>query len=44
MPTSTVENYLKAILVRSDGPDAVVSTGAIAETVAVAVSGVGSDD
>jgi DtxR family transcriptional regulator, Mn-dependent transcriptional regulator len=35
MPTSTVENYLKAILVRSEGPDAVVSTGAIAEALGV---------
>jgi DtxR family Mn-dependent transcriptional regulator len=35
MPTSTVENYLKAILVRSDGADAVVSTGAIADALGV---------
>jgi DtxR family transcriptional regulator, Mn-dependent transcriptional regulator len=35
MPTSTGENYLKAILVRSDGPDAVVATGAIAEALGV---------
>jgi DtxR family transcriptional regulator, Mn-dependent transcriptional regulator len=35
MPTSTVENYLKAILVRSGGADAVVSTGAIAEALGV---------
>jgi DtxR family Mn-dependent transcriptional regulator len=31
MPTSTVENYLKAILVRSDDEDGVVATGALAE-------------
>jgi DtxR family Mn-dependent transcriptional regulator len=30
MPTSTVENYLKAILVRSADRDAIVATGAIA--------------
>ena len=35
MPTSTVENYLKAILVRSADADAVVSTGAIAEALKV---------
>jgi DtxR family Mn-dependent transcriptional regulator len=35
MPTSTVENYLKAILVRSADADAVVSTGAIAEALGV---------
>ncbi|HEY5079858.1 MAG TPA: metal-dependent transcriptional regulator [Opitutaceae bacterium] len=35
MPTSTVENYLKAILVRSSAPDSVVSTGAIAEALGV---------
>jgi DtxR family Mn-dependent transcriptional regulator len=31
MPTSTVENYLKAILVRSADEDGVVATGALAE-------------
>ena len=31
MPTSTAENYLKAILVRSGGSDGFVATGAIAE-------------
>ena len=35
MPTSTVENYLKAILVRSADADSVVSTGAIAEALGV---------
>jgi len=35
MPTSTVENYLKAILVRSVGADSVVSTGSIAEALGV---------
>jgi DtxR family transcriptional regulator, Mn-dependent transcriptional regulator len=35
MPTSTVENYLKAILVRSAGADAVVSTGAMSEALGV---------
>jgi DtxR family Mn-dependent transcriptional regulator len=35
MPTSTVENYLKAILVRSADEDAVVSTGSIAEALGV---------
>jgi DtxR family Mn-dependent transcriptional regulator len=35
MPTSTVENYLKAILVRSSDKDAVVSTGALAEALGV---------
>jgi DtxR family Mn-dependent transcriptional regulator len=35
MPTSTVENYLKAILVRSADADASVSTGAIAEALGV---------
>jgi DtxR family Mn-dependent transcriptional regulator len=35
MPTSTVENYLKAILVRSAGAEGVVSTGAIAEALGV---------
>jgi len=35
MPTSTVENYLKAILVRSAGEDATVTTGAIAEALGV---------
>ena len=35
MPTSTVENYLKAILGRSAGPDSVVSTGAIADALGV---------
>ena len=35
MPTSTVENYLKAILVRSAEADSVVSTGAIAEALGV---------
>ena len=35
MPTSTVENYLKAILVRSADADAVVSTGSIAEALGV---------
>jgi DtxR family Mn-dependent transcriptional regulator len=35
MPTSTVENYLKAILVRSSDAGAVVSTGALAEALGV---------
>ena len=35
MPTSTVENYLKAILVRSAEANSVVSTGAIAEALGV---------
>jgi DtxR family Mn-dependent transcriptional regulator len=35
MPTSTVENYLKAILVRSTDADAVVATGTIAEALGV---------
>jgi DtxR family Mn-dependent transcriptional regulator len=35
MPTSTVENYLKAILVRSGDGDAVVTTGVIAEALGV---------
>ena len=35
MPTSTVENYLKAILVRSSGEDDVVATGALAESLGV---------
>jgi len=35
MPTSTVENYLKAILVRTADTDAVVATGAIAEALGV---------
>jgi DtxR family transcriptional regulator, Mn-dependent transcriptional regulator len=35
MPTSTVENYLKAILVRSEGRDSAVSTGSIAEALGV---------
>jgi DtxR family Mn-dependent transcriptional regulator len=35
MPTSTVENYLKAILVRSSDADAVVSTGSLAEALGV---------
>jgi DtxR family Mn-dependent transcriptional regulator len=35
MPTSTVENYLKAILVRSADAGAVVSTGSIAEALGV---------
>jgi len=35
MPTSTVENYLKAILVRSSGEDDVVATGALAEALGV---------
>jgi len=35
MPTSTAENYLKAILVRSGGADGVVATGAIAEALGV---------
>jgi DtxR family Mn-dependent transcriptional regulator len=35
MPTSTVENYLKAILVRSSDAGAVVSTGSLAEALAV---------
>src|SRR5450631_2337635 len=35
MPTSTVENYLKAILVRSTGDEAVVATGALAEALGV---------
>jgi len=35
MPTSTVENYLKAILVRSADADTVVPTGAISEALGV---------
>jgi DtxR family Mn-dependent transcriptional regulator len=35
MPSSTVENYLKAIFLRSTGPDATVSTGAMAEALGV---------
>jgi DtxR family Mn-dependent transcriptional regulator len=35
MPTSTVENYLKAILVRSSDADASVATGTIAEALGV---------
>src|SRR5580698_3597324 len=35
MPTSTVENYLKAILVRSSDEDAVVSTGSLSEALGV---------
>ena len=35
MPTSTVENYLKAILVRSSDAGAVVSTGSLAEALGV---------
>jgi DtxR family Mn-dependent transcriptional regulator len=35
MPTSTVENYLKAILVRSAGEGAIVPTGALAEALGV---------
>ena len=35
MPTSTVENYLKAILVRSADKDAVVATGTLAEALGV---------
>jgi DtxR family Mn-dependent transcriptional regulator len=35
MPTSTVENYLKAILVRSTDEDAVVATGSLAEALNV---------
>jgi DtxR family transcriptional regulator, Mn-dependent transcriptional regulator len=35
MPTSTVENYLKAILVRSSEADSVVSTGVLAEALHV---------
>jgi DtxR family Mn-dependent transcriptional regulator len=35
MPTSTVENYLKAILVRSAGEEGVVATGALAEALGV---------
>jgi Mn-dependent DtxR family transcriptional regulator len=35
MPTSTVENYLKAILVRSSDAGAIVATGALAEALAV---------
>lgn len=35
MPSSTVENYLKAILVRSGGGDPVVSTGSIAGALGV---------
>jgi DtxR family Mn-dependent transcriptional regulator len=35
MPTSTVENYLKAILVRSEDRDSAVSTGSIAEALGV---------
>jgi DtxR family transcriptional regulator, Mn-dependent transcriptional regulator len=35
MPTSTVENYLKAILVRSSDADAVVATGSLADALGV---------
>ena len=35
MPTSTVENYLKAILVRSSDNDEIVAMGALAEALAV---------
>jgi DtxR family Mn-dependent transcriptional regulator len=35
MPTSTAENYLKAILILSEGSDGVVATGAIAEALDV---------
>ena len=35
MPTSTVENYLKAILVRSSDEHPVVATGALAEALGV---------
>jgi DtxR family Mn-dependent transcriptional regulator len=35
MPTSTVENYLKAILVRSDDGGGIVSTGALADALGV---------
>ena len=35
MPTSTVENYLKAILVRSPEPGGTVTTGSLAEALAV---------
>lgn len=35
MPTSTVENYLKAILVHSSGVDGAVSTGTISEALGV---------
>src|SRR5277367_4616702 len=35
MPTSTVENYLEAILVRSADADAAVATGTIAEALGV---------
>ena len=35
MPTSTVENYLKAILVHSSDKDAIVATGTLADTLGV---------
>jgi len=35
MPTSTVENYLKAILVRSSAEGAIVPTGALSEALGV---------
>lgn len=35
MPSSTVENYLKAVLVRSGDGDAIVTTGVIAEALGV---------
>jgi DtxR family Mn-dependent transcriptional regulator len=35
MPTSTVENYLKAILVRSSAADAIVATGSLAGALGV---------
>jgi DtxR family Mn-dependent transcriptional regulator len=35
MPTSTVENYLKAVLVRSSDGDEVVATGSLAEALGV---------
>jgi DtxR family Mn-dependent transcriptional regulator len=35
MPTSTVENYLKAILVRSSDGDTVVATGTLSEALGV---------
>lgn len=35
MPSSTVENYLKAILLRTEGPEHIVPMGALAEALGV---------
>ena len=44
MPTSTVENYLKAILVRSSDNDEIVAMGALAEALAVTPGSVHPDN